>query len=298
MRARILAAYPDWSQRLTPPIVAVGLGAAGTLAALRLRPRWGGSAAPALAMVATLTLLTAPAVWSAVSVADGNGGAWLPAAGPTSTMGFPGGPRTVAGRGAAGGFPQTGNPGQAPASGRAGGFSAPGGSAPPGQSGQGGRIARAGQGALTFAGAEWNSLAPQLVQYLLANQGGARYLVATPTSSSASVFMLATDQPALALGGYQGWDRIITPTELAGLVRAGGVRFFLLEGTGGGFGGGQDATADLTAWVRASCAAVPAERWQTAPTSASGGTPAPGPQPGGGQSQQLYDCAGVGGSPP
>ena len=163
--------------------------------------------------------------------------------------------------------------------------------------------ARGRPGAFTFAGERWNSLDPGLVQYLTTNQGTARYLVATPTSSYASLFMLVTEQPAMALGGYQGWDRILTPDQLAELVANGTVRFFLLSGASGPtqLGAGQDATADLTAWVRASCATVPAELWQT---SASGTTPQPGsgpaaPGPGGRpgpgfgpsrQAQRLYDC--------
>ena len=148
---------------------------------------------------------------------------------------------------------------------------------------------------MTFAGDQWNSLDPNMVQYLLDNQGSARFLVATPTSSYASLFMLATDQPAMALGGYQGWDRILTPERLANLVTQGTVRFFLVGSGGGpGFGGGgprggnqipggssQDATGDLTAWVQASCAAVPVTAWQA-------GDAAGGRNPGG---LQLYDCA-------
>lgn len=53
--------------------------------------------------------------------------------------------------------------------------------------------------------------------------------MATPTSSYASVFMLATDQPVMALGSYQGWDRILTPDQLAALVKEGTVRFLLSE---------------------------------------------------------------------
>jgi hypothetical protein len=132
---------------------------------------------------------------------------------------------------------------------------------------------------MTFAGDQWDSLDPALVHYLLANQGNATFLVATPTSSYASLFMLATDQPAMALGGYQGWDRILSPERLAALVHDGVVRYFWMNGAGpGGFGGGrggpgdgqavvsssQDATGDLLAWVRSSCAVVPSEQWQAA----------------------------------
>jgi hypothetical protein len=146
---------------------------------------------------------------------------------------------------------------------------------------------------MTFAGEGWNSLDPGLVAYLVANQGSARYLVVTPTSSYASLFILATGKPAMALGGYQGWDRILTPEQLAGLVADGTVRFFYLSGGGalpGGFGGpgGQDATADLTVWVRASCTAVPAQAWQSGPTAAGSSGFGRGFAA---QGQQLYDCA-------
>jgi hypothetical protein len=154
---------------------------------------------------------------------------------------------------------------------------------------------------MTFAGDQWDSLDQDLVRYLLANQGDVTFLVATPTSSYASLFILATDQPAMALGGYQGWDRIVTPERLARLVRDGVVRYFWINGASGpgngpsngqgngpvggpgrgqGFGAGQadgrggqadgqgivsssqDATGDLLAWVRESCEPVPAEQWQ------------------------------------
>jgi hypothetical protein len=150
---------------------------------------------------------------------------------------------------------------------------------------------------MTFAGDQWDSLDPDLVQYLLANQGSATFLVATPTSSYASLFMLATDQPAMALGGYQGWDRILSPERLAALVHDGVVRYFWMNGAGpGGFGGGpgdgqaivrssQDATGDLLAWVRSSCAVVPPEQWQ----AADHGEPDRGETRG----LQVYDCGGL-----
>lgn len=161
-----------------------------------------------------------------------------------------GGPRNAA-------TPQ--GPGQvATASGRVTG-------ARPPQANQGGFAPPGGRGAITLAGENWDVLDPNLVQYLLKNQGAARYLVATTTSTYASIFMLATEQPALALGGYQGWDRILTPQGLAGFVASGEVRFFSLgttttvrNGTAGA--SSQDATIDLAAWVRSHCSVVPAEQ--------------------------------------
>jgi hypothetical protein len=134
--------------------------------------------------------------------------------------------------------------------------------------------------AMTFAGQQWNRLDPALVQYVEANQGSAAYVVATPSSSYASLFILDTGQPALALGGYQGWDRILTPDALAGLVRAGLVRFFYLPATSArpGPDASLDATADLVSWVTASCASVPPSAWSSSAT-----TPAT-------SNLQLYDC--------
>lgn len=281
VQAHILADYPDWSRWLTPLIVGASVAAAVALAVARLHVfRW--SAIARLAWVGgMLVLLLAPFEWSALSVRDGNGGAWLPQAGPQAMLGGPprggGGPRTT------GAFPGGAAAGpSAPTT--SGGFSGggPGGfpAASDGRAGPGGGGPGFGAGgAMTFAGNQWDSLDPNLVAYLRANQGTARYLVATPTSSYASLFILATDQPALALGGYQGWDRIVTPADLGRMVGDGTVRFFYLSG-----GATNGATnADLSQWVQTSCTAVPASAWGS--TSGTGG------RGGFGQANQLYDCA-------
>jgi hypothetical protein len=49
----------------------------------------GRRSALTLTVAGTFSLLIAPTVWAAASVADGNGGAWLPQAGPS--QGFDGG---------------------------------------------------------------------------------------------------------------------------------------------------------------------------------------------------------------
>jgi hypothetical protein len=211
-------------------------------------------------------------------VQNGNGGAWLPQAGPALGFGLPFGP---------GGRPPglSAGPGFGRQSSVGGRQAAP--SGPP--SGRGGMPfgGRLGAGAFTFAGDQWNSLDPGLVRYLEANQGAARFLVATPTSSYASLFMLASDQPAMALGGYQGWDRILDRSQLASLVADDSVRFFLLDARAGRSRqpDDQDATAELASWVHATCAVVPAAQWQTGRVGAQ---PGRGP---GLQGPQLYDCA-------
>jgi hypothetical protein len=147
-------------------------------------------------------------------------------------------------------------------------------------------------GVLTFAGAQWNSLDPKLVSYLEKQQGKTRYLVATATSSYASLFMLDTNAPAMALGGYQGWDRIVTPAQLAQMTANGVVRFFYIAANQSGineqaaFPSGQnnlaDVNDDLIQWVHDSCKAVPQTLWQTSTNKLGVGVR---------DALQLYNCA-------
>jgi hypothetical protein len=67
------------------------------------------------------------------------------------------------------------------------------------------------------------------VDYLEANQGDAKYLVAAIDSGSASPIILNTDEPVIAFGGFEGRDRVFSIERLAGLVNQGTVRHFLIR---------------------------------------------------------------------
>ncbi len=160
-----------------------------------------------------------------------------------------------------------------------------------------------------------------LINYLVANQGNAKFLVAVPSSQGiADEIIIATNKPVMSLGGFSGSDSILTTSQLASLVANGTVRFFLLNSFGGrrqlsqqtlnqipqqfrsrvqqalqngafagpgGFGGQQST---LTTWVTQHCTVVPANKWQ--PASTSSGTAGGGGGFGGfGGANQLYDCA-------
>ena len=312
----LLDGYPNGS--VWPELVAVGgsalaigvLGARLLHLELMVAPgttlRVGARLAAGITLASIAALLVAPAAWGMLAIGDGQGGAWLPQAGPASSGfggGFGGG-RGGGGFGQRGGFQfnggsaSAGGSGQNPAGGQQSGATAPGsgstgfggrnggtgqvpatgqqsnaaapGSGSPGfgsgqgsTSGQGfgsgttsstgagpsaqgfgqggagfsfgGRGGGGGGGAMTYAGNQIPTLNAGLLRYLEKNQGSARYLVATATSSYASLFILQTNQPAMALGGYQGWDRVLTPTSLAKLVADGAVRFFYLQASGGTF---------------------------------------------------------------
>lgn len=144
-----------------------------------------------------------------------------------------------------------------------------------------------------------------LINYLKNNQGDAKFLLATTNSMTADPFILATNQPVMAMGGFAGADPILTPDSLATLVADGTVRFFLLTNFSrqfpffaqgnrstdkssaqshvpGFFGFGRNSQNALTGWVKKHCAAVPASKWQA---TSNGGK-----QSSASNLTQLYDC--------
>jgi 4-amino-4-deoxy-L-arabinose transferase-like glycosyltransferase len=115
-----------------------------------------------------------------------------------------------------------------------------------------------------------------LIRYLEANRGDARYLVAVFGSGSSAPIIIATGEPVITIGGFNGGDPAPTLAQLQSLVARGQVRFVVLGGRGGGQGGpGGNGSSDITTWVTQHGAAVPA--------TAYGGTGTSG----------LYDLAGA-----
>lgn len=329
----VLSGYAGWNDWLRPAVVAATVIIAAVLVIGRLHLQFLVAPDvllridPRTALVVTalgvLALLVTPSAFAATSIANGNGAAWLPQAGPST--GFGGG----GGAGRPGGTFAGRIPGRFSGAGIPGGGAAPGGFAggtPSNRTGRpggttGGFAVRGprgggGGGTLTFAGPNLPTLDPKLLSYLTTHRAGARYLVATPASSYASLFILKTGQPVLTLGGYQGWDKILTSSQLSRLVSQGAIRFFLLSGTGGGngpgnpggqarsFGGaslpaGIDTNVNtvnngLITWVSTHCTSVPSSAYTTAATSSSASSTIPGA--GGGRfgaqgPGQLYDCA-------
>jgi 4-amino-4-deoxy-L-arabinose transferase-like glycosyltransferase len=77
-------------------------------------------------------------------------------------------------------------------------------------------------------GSDGSEVAP-LVDYLEANQGDSKYLVAAIDSGVASPIILNTDEPVIAFGGFEGRDRVFSIKRLAGLVNQGSVRYFMIK---------------------------------------------------------------------
>jgi 4-amino-4-deoxy-L-arabinose transferase-like glycosyltransferase len=233
IQALVLAAYPDWSSKLTPAIVGICILAAVALVVGVARPRWPLDSR-LLVAVAMLALLLAPAFWSGLSLAQGNGGT-LPSAGPspaTSNSSF------------AGTFPDF------PGGTRPEGF--PGGTFPGGN--KPGRFTRGG-------GLDSSTTDARMISYLEANQGQTKFLVAVDSSMTAAPIILATGKAVMALGGFSGSDPILTVQQLQHLIQNGTVRYFLLGGRGFGNFGGQNS--DPTQWVSSNCTPVSTSLWSS-----------------------------------
>jgi 4-amino-4-deoxy-L-arabinose transferase-like glycosyltransferase len=112
----------------------------------------------------------------------------------------------------------------------------------------------------------WSLLLPQalagilsvaLLYHLVARSFGpvAGYLVAAIRSRIASPIILNTDEPVISLGGFNGADPVFSNERLAGLVREGAVRYFLIEG--------RDRKEKSVRWITENCEHVRQEMGQS-----------------------------------
>jgi 4-amino-4-deoxy-L-arabinose transferase-like glycosyltransferase len=97
-----------------------------------------------------------------------------------------------------------------------------------------------------------------LLSYLVANQGGATWIVAINSAQEAGSIEIATGLPVMAMGGFTGSDPTPTLEQLKSYIASGRLRFVLAgsgPGGGGGFGGagGTDTSSARDAWVSSTC---------------------------------------------
>jgi 4-amino-4-deoxy-L-arabinose transferase-like glycosyltransferase len=258
----LLDRTPSWQPWLRPAVLLAGLTAAGALLAGG-RPRFAGITARgrlALAAVpvplALLAALAGPAAYSLDTAATSHAGA-LPSAGPAVTSfggpggfgrapGLPGGP----GRAAAGGRAPGGFPGSAGAAGPGG---TPSGARPGAASGTGRLSGGAGLGAPggRFGGLGGSTQVSGALTALLRDGASSyRWAAATVSSDSAAPLQLASGEPVMAIGGFNGTDPAPTLAQFERYVADHEIHYFV-GANSDSFGGGSGAAAQITAWVRA-----------------------------------------------
>jgi 4-amino-4-deoxy-L-arabinose transferase-like glycosyltransferase len=230
---QLLDRTPSWHPALRTTVLLGGLFLAGVLA---IAPARWGRALVGLAIGASAIALAAPAAYTLDTVSTPHSGA-IPSAGPTvaGALGR-GGPRFG---GAAGGF------GGGTQGGPGGGFGGGGFGTPAGAVNGGGNPAGANPGSLLNG----SNPGSDLVALLDTDAANYTWVAATIGSNQASGYQLATGDPVMAIGGFNGTDPYPSLAQFEAYVKAGKVHYFIAGGMGGGPGGGSQASSAITAWV-------------------------------------------------
>jgi hypothetical protein len=176
---------------------------------------------------------------------------------PSAASGF-GGPGGAFGRGGfTGGLGGANRRGFAGGTGAAGGF--PGGTPPTGALPGGGfpgggasRRALGGGAGVGGPGGILGSSTPGAALTKLLTTDASRYtwVAATVNSNSAAGYQLASNDPVMAIGGFNGTDPAPTLAQFEKYVAQGKIHYFI-SGSGGGFsrGGSSGTSSQITSWV-------------------------------------------------
>jgi 4-amino-4-deoxy-L-arabinose transferase-like glycosyltransferase len=258
----LLGWSPGWYPALRWAVLLGGLAVAVAVIAL---PRARGVLAAGIAGIGITAALAGPLAYSLDTASTPHTGA-IPSAGPAVSAGFgqggfgrggfgiPGGRFGFPGRfsGGAGGGSARLTPPSGGFPGGTGGF--PGGAG--GFPGGAGRFPGTGggfPGGARGAGGLINASSPgrQLVALLEADAGRYSWVAATTGSNSASGYQLATDDPIMAIGGFNGTDPTPSLAQFQKYVTEGRIHYYI-SGGGGGFGPGGSTSSDssvIAAWV-------------------------------------------------
>jgi 4-amino-4-deoxy-L-arabinose transferase-like glycosyltransferase len=240
----LLGRSPQWYPALRPLVLGAGVAAAALLAVTP--PAWK-KAAVAVAAVGLVASLAAPAAYTLETVRTPHTGA-IPSAGPAVAFGF--------GRGGPGGAP-----GGGPGPGAFGGQGGPGVARPPFAAGGAG-VAAGGGGFATAPGSTrtgprmgggfLDSSRPgsALVTLLQSQASHYQWVAATVDANNAAGYQLATNDPVMAIGGFNGTDPAPTLAQFQASVREGKVHYFTAGGRGTGASG--SSAGQITSWVQSS----------------------------------------------
>ncbi|MEV0871676.1 glycosyltransferase family 39 protein [Streptomyces sp. NPDC049950] len=259
----LLGRTPDYVPWLRWAVLAGGLVAAvGLLFAARL----GRALALGAVGLGLAASLAGPTAYTISTLNTGHQGSIVTAGPSAGGMGGPGGGRPP-GQGAqqdgGQGMPQGG---QAPGNAQGGGF--PGGGTPgQGQQGQGqGRMPGGQQGGMPGGGTgeggtggggggmggllDGASVDSEAKTLLKQNADAYTWTAAAIGSQNAASYQLATGDPVMAIGGFNGSDPSPTLAQFKKYVEDGEIHYFVSGGMGGGGMGGEGSSSRISAWVQ------------------------------------------------
>ncbi|MGA7988713.1 MAG: glycosyltransferase family 39 protein [Candidatus Dormiibacterota bacterium] len=239
--AILLERSPTFAPGLAGAVAALAIASAIAILAIPLLRR---GVANLVLVVAAASVFAGPASYTIDTVLTPHSGA-IPSAGPAVTAAIAGGGPGTGGFGR-GGFGGLGRGGFGGGGFPPGGF-APGGFIPGG--GFGGGFGGRGFGGGGAGGNFLNASAPGADLVKLLETGASRYswVAATIDANSAAGYQLATDDPVMAIGGFNGTDPAPTLAQFESYVAQGRIHYFI----GGGFdaGGGSSTSSAIAQWV-------------------------------------------------
>lgn len=269
----LLGRTPDYLPWLRPTVLIAGIVAA---VGLLLVSRLGRRLALAVVGLGFAASLAGPVAYTVSTLDTGHQGSIVTAGPSSGGMGGPGG--GGGGRGPGGGGGGMRPPGQGNQQGaqQGGGMGQPPTGTPPGQgqgqnqggpgngqngqqpgavpgTGEGGRGGGAGMGGGgggmggLLNGASVDAAARRL---LAADADDYTWAAAAIGSQNAASYQLATGDPVMAIGGFNGSDPSPTLSQFKAYVEDGRIHYFVAGGTGGGGGmGGGGTSSQISAWV-------------------------------------------------
>ncbi|MEU9259820.1 glycosyltransferase family 39 protein [Streptomyces sp. NPDC048212] len=263
----LLGRTPDYVPWLRWAVLAGGLVAAvGLLFAARL----GRALALGAVGLGLAASLAGPTAYTISTLNTGHQGSIVTAGPSAGGMGGPGGgmgggrpPGQGAQQDGGQGMPQGG---QAPGNAQGGGF--PGGGTPgQGQQGQGqGRMPGGQQGGMPGGGTgeggtggggggmggllNGASVDSEAKTLLKQNADAYTWTAAAIGSQNAASYQLATGDPVMAIGGFNGSDPSPTLAQFKKYVEDGKIHYFVSGGMGGGGMGGEGSSSRISAWVQ------------------------------------------------
>lgn len=240
----LLSRSPDFVPWLRWVVIALGVVVAIAAAGLAWLPRRIGAVVVAAVVLVGLAGPTAYAVQTAGTAHTGS----IPTAGPSvtgSTGRGPGGGFGGRPGGGFGGGPGGGAPQGAPPTGGAPQGSPPTGGGQTGGGQTGGAPTGAGMGGLLDS----SSPGAEITALLEADAEDYTWVAAAVGSNTAAGYQLATQEPVMAIGGFNGSDPSPTLEEFQRYVADGEIHYFI---GGSGFGqsmGGSNAGSEIASWV-------------------------------------------------
>ncbi len=239
----LLGRSADFVPWLRVTVLVVGLGAAAVLLAGAAGIRLGRRAVLAAAGLGLVASLAGPAAYSLETASTGHGGS-IVTAGPAVAggRGGPGGMRGGPGGGQGGWMP----PGMQTQQGQTQGQTLPG-------NGVGGAGGGPGGGTVGGMGGLLDASTPsaELVALLQRDADSYTWVAAAVGSQNASGYQLASEEPVMAVGGFNGSDPSPTLEQFQQFAADGKIHYFVGGSTGGPRGqmGGSGSSSEITTWV-------------------------------------------------